>query len=654
MRIVSFFSYLVLGLVAILLVSCIPSVFSAGFFGYWHNVFHLVEQVMDPSQWVYTTPFNRTYSITSFFGDAISYSMTILILALVTGFGGGLLFAVLSFLLPKRVVEPLKRLGNIAESIPDVLIAFGIQLLVVFLYKQFGFLLLQFSSVGSDEIYILPILIIAILPFFSFYRIVLSMLEEEQQKDYVVLAKSKGLSKSYILFVHMLRNILPTAFLHTKVITWATMSTIPAIEYIMNLYGITSILKDLLLRDGSNAIEIFFILVFFFIPFYIIYGVADRVLVRERTVKQEPPVWRKVPLVGKRKKGSVLSFKRNIKHSPVYRNWKFVTGSALILLLFLASCLYTVWADPSIQVTEYQYEDGRAVDKAPFPPNDDYWLGTDRSGRHLDDVLITGAKFTIGFAILLAALRIGGGFLLAIPYVLLVPMKVRKILDKFTDTLHYIPQSLLALFLLTPIIGASVYYDLTITEKIFWQILILLLLVLPLTTSLLSKEIDHALSTAFVTSGTILGGSKLHLIRKHVWPQIRMRCFILFGQQTAQVLVLFIHLGIFGVYFGGTVVKGDLVYPATAEWSSQIPFLRYMLMQPDGYYSAVVIAAFLFLIFCVQLIVAGLKEVEHSRLGIKGTKDRRVQTAVSDKQAAAGLTASPDAFRFHDKTIELK
>ncbi len=267
MRIVSFFSYLVLGLVAILLVSCIPSVFSAGFFGYWHNVFHLVEQVMDPSQWVYTTPFNRTYSITSFFGDAISYSMTILILALVTGFGGGLLFAVLSFLLPKRVVEPLKRLGNIAESIPDVLIAFGIQLLVVFLYKQFGFLLLQFSSVGSDEIYILPILIIAILPFFSFYRIVLSMLEEEQQKDYVVLAKSKGLSKSYILFVHMLRNILPTAFLHTKVITWATMSTIPAIEYIMNLYGITSILRRLTVKGRIKCHrDILYISVFLY-PF---------------------------------------------------------------------------------------------------------------------------------------------------------------------------------------------------------------------------------------------------------------------------------------------------------------------------------------------------------------------------------------------------
>ncbi|WP_175073427.1 ABC transporter permease subunit [Terribacillus sp. AE2B 122] len=654
MRIVSFFGYLGLGLVAILLVSCIPSVFSAGFFGYWQNVIHLVEQVMDPTQWVYTTPFNRTYSITYFFGDAISYSMTILVLALVTGFGGGMLFAVFSFLLPKKVVEPMKRLGNIAESIPDVLIAFGIQLLVVFLYKQFGFLLLQFSSVGNDEIYILPILIIAILPFFSFYRIVLSMLEEERSKDYVVLAQSKGLSKSYILFVHMLRNILPTAFLHTKVITWATMSTIPAIEYIMNLYGITSILKDLLLMNAPNAIEIFFILVFFFIPFYIIYGVADRVLVRKSVVKQEQPVWRKVPLIGKRQKGSTLFLKGNIKYSPVYRNWKFMTGSALILLLFLSSCLYTVWANPSIQVSEYRYEDGKMVDRAPFPPDDDYWLGTDRSGKHLDDVLITGAKFTIGFAILLAAFRIGGGLLLAIPYVLLVPMKVRESLDKFTDILHYIPQSLLALFLLNPIIGPSVYYDLNIMEKIFWQMLILLLLVLPLTTSLLSKEIDQALSTAFVTSGTVLGGSKLHLIRKHVWPQIRMRCFILFGQQTAQVLVLFIHLGIFAVYFGGTVVKGDLVYPATTEWSSQIPFLRYMLMQPEGYYSAVVIAAFLFLIFCVQMIVEGLKEVEHSRLGIKGTKHSRLKVKESDKQAAAGLTASSGAFRFHDKTIELK
>jgi peptide/nickel transport system permease protein len=654
MRIVSFVSYFLLGLIAILLVSCIPTILAGGFFGYWQNVFHLVEQLFDTSQWVHTTMYDRTYSLIYFFGDPLTYSMTILVLALVTGLGGGLLFAVLSFLLPKAVVKPFNRLGNIIESIPDVLIAFGIQLLVVFIYKQFGFLLLQFSAVGNEEIFVLPILIIAILPFFSFYRIVLSMLEEEQQKDYVVLAQSKGLSKGYILFVHMLRNILPAAFLHTKVITWATMSTLPAIEYIMNLYGITNILQDLLMSKEPRSIEVFFILVSFFIPFYIIYGIADRVLVKGSTVKKEPPVWKKVSLVGNQKKGSINPFQKRSNKSSIYRNWKFVTGSALIVILFLVSCLYTVWADPSIQVSEYRYEDGKMVDRAPFPPDDDYWLGTDRSGKHLDDVLITGAKFTIGFAILLAAFRIGGGLLLAIPYVLLVPMKVRESLDKFTDILHYIPQSLLALFLLNPIIGPSVYYDLNIMEKIFWQMLILLLLVLPLTTSLLSKEIDQALSTAFVTSGTVLGGSKLHLIRKHVWPQIRMRCFILFGQQTAQVLVLFIHLGIFAVYFGGTVVKGDLVYPATTEWSSQIPFLRYMLMQPEGYYSAVVIAAFLFLIFCVQMIVEGLKEVEHSRLGIKGTKHSRLKVKESDKQAAAGLTASSGAFRFHDKTIELK
>lgn len=648
MRIISFFGYFIVGLVGIMLISCIPSLYFGGLENYFHTFLSLTDQVIHPSTWVYETRFGKSYALTDFLGSALTYSMTILFGALIVGFIGGLIFAVVSFLLPEKVIKPFKRISYVVESIPDVMLAFGIQLFVVFVYKQFGFLLFQFSAVGDDEIYVLPILIIAILPFVAFYRLVLSMLEEEQQKDYVIMAKSKGLSKSYIIFLHVLPNILPTAFLHTKVITWATLSTLPAIEYIMNLYGVTSVLKEMM--EFPDYIIIFFIIAAFFIPFYIIYGIAGRVI-NVKQEAQEAPVWKTAPFFGSKKR-SYLAQDKGRKY-PVYKNWKFMTGSLLIMLLFIISCLFTVLADPAIEVSQYQYdENGTLSDKAPFPPSDEHRFGTDRMGRHLDDVLLTGAKYTIGFALLLAALRIVGGLLLAIPYVLMLPARLRGWLDQLADGLHYVPQSMLAFFLLTPIIGTS--SQLSVPEIIFWQLVILFLLVLPLMTMLMGKEISQALTNAYVTSGVVLGGSKLHLIRKHVWPQLRIRCFIMFGQQTLQVLILFIHLGVFTLYFGGTIIDGPYLNPALTEWSSQIPFLRYMLMSQQGYYSAVVIAAFLFLIFCVQLIVAGLKEVEHSRLGIKETKDRRVQTAVSDKQAAAGLTPSPDAFRFCDKTIELK
>ncbi|PAF40500.1 hypothetical protein CHH69_02570 [Terribacillus saccharophilus] len=652
MRTVSFVGYLFVGLVGLVLISCVPSIFMPDSSGYFSAVAVLAEQILDPSRWVYDQGYGRIYPLFDYLAPAMSYSMTILIGALLTGFIGGLLFAVVSCLLPNKVVFPFKRLGYLLESIPDVILAFGIQLFVVFFYKQFGFLLFRFSSVGQEEIYVLPILILAILPFVTFYRIVLSMLEEEQQKDYVLLAKSKGMGREAILFRHVLPNILPSAFLHTKVITWATLSALPAIEYLMNLYGITSILKELLLQPGQSII-FFFILAAFFVPFYLIYSTAEMIF-GEKSRVSSAPAWKAAPLFGSRDKGRHIIFDRASNNQKIYRNQKFMLGFTLIALLFIGSCIYTLAANPIINVDQYQYDDaGNMIQKAPFGPGEDYWLGTDRLGRHLDDVLLAGAKYTIGFALLVTALRIVGGFLLAIPYVLLMPARIRKFLDKLVDGLHYVPQSLLAIMLLTPII--SPVSLLSFPEKIIGQIVILFLLVLPLTTILLGKEIHHSLSSAYVTSGVVLGASRSQILRKHVWPQIKIRCYILFGQQTLQVIVLFIHLGVFQLYFGGTVPgeEGFSGAPATSEWSSQISFLRYMLMTEQGFYTISILLAYLLLIGCIQLMVDGLKEVELRRLGVNlSKKEKKSNTFLTE--AAASTVISADAFRFHDKTIELK
>lgn len=648
MRAVSFVGYLFLGLAGLILISCIPSLFTPDSSGYFSSVAALTGQILDPAQWVYDQGYGRVYPLIDYLAPALSYSMTILIGALLTGFIGGLLFAVASCLLPTKVVFPFKRLSYFFESIPDVILAFGIQLFIVFFYKQFGFLLFRFSSVGQEEIYVLPILILAILPFVAFYRIVLSMLEEEQQKDYVLLAKSKGIGRGAILFRHVLPNILPSAFLHTKVITWATLSALPAIEYLMNLYGITSILKEMLLQP-AQGIVFYFILAAFFVPFYFIYSIAEMIF-GKKSGNSLVPAWKAAPLFGSRNNGSSILFARTSHNQPIYRNKKFMTGFILIALLFIGSCVYTLAADPVIEADQYQYDDaGNMVQKAPFGPGEDHLLGTDRLGRHLDDLLLAGAKYTIGFALLVAALRIGGGFLLAIPYVLLMPARIRKFLDQFADGLHYVPQSLLAIMLLTPILAPDSL--LSFPEKIIWQIVILFLLVLPLTTILLGKEIHQSLSSSYVTSGVVLGASRLQLLRKHVWPQIKIRCYILFGQQTLQVIVLFIHLGVFQLYFGGTVPgeEGFSGSPATSEWSSQISFLRYMLMTGQGFYTISILLAYLLLIGCIQLMVDGLKEVELRRLGVNlPNKDKKSEIYT---EAAAGLTAPTNAFRFHDKQL---
>ena len=89
------------------------------------------------------------------------------------------------------------------------------------------------------------------------------------------------------------------------------------------------------------------------------------------------------------------------------------------------------------------------------------------------------------------------------------------------------------------------------------EMFILTILVVPLTTVLLGKEIKRVLDYEFIASARVLGGSKFHLFWRHIFPHIGPRLTILLGTQFIQVLLIFIHLGIFKFFFGGTKLSYD-------------------------------------------------------------------------------------------------
>ncbi|WP_102026387.1 ABC transporter permease subunit [Salirhabdus sp. Marseille-P4669] len=641
MKLVNVIFFYLLGVLGILSISIAPQAFATnGIFdvlSYFKALGAFIIEFFNPNAWVYihgNPP--KEFPLLDVVWEPFVYSMQILLSALLLGFALAFVFAFLSSFLPKFLFRFVKRILNILESIPDLFIAMLLQLLTLYILETTGVKLFNVATYSDEKAYLGPILTLSILPMVSLFKILLLMIEEEFLKDYVVLAKSKGIKKFRILWRHIIKNITPNTFYHSKVILWGALSSQFIIERVFNVRG----LADLIISD-FRPMTIAISLLFIFTPFFIFYQVVDWFLKEDITVSK--------PITNKVKRQSTIPLRMRIKNRlkdltlprirlwnpfrSIYRgceiffehmkNWKFALGFLFFVVFIAYSLFYSISTDERIdQVLLHYGDDGTTLLSAPpHPPGDPFLLGSDRLGFSMWDQIVVGAKYTLVFALVIALLRIFVGFLFGTFYAFYLKPASQKWLEKFVDSIHFLPLSVIAYLLLVPILTPSMEgFSYSLTERIGLEILILTFVVVPLTSILIGNEMKQTLNQEFIAGARILGGSKFHILKKHVLPHIGARLTILLGQQFIQVLLIFIHLGVFQLFFGGTFLGFDPFQPdpprsISYEWSGIIGNAKNDLR---GHYWIVlwVLLAFVFAIFAMQLIIQGVKEIQQEKVGV--------------------------------------
>jgi peptide/nickel transport system permease protein len=193
--------------------------------------------------------------------------------------------------------------------------------------------------------------------------------------------------------------------------------------------------------------------------------------------------------------------------------------------------------------------------------------------------------------------------------------------------------------------GFGYEFTYTFTQRILLEMFILTILVVPLTSVLLGKEIKRVLDYEFIASARVLGGSRFHLFWRHIFPHIGPRLTILLGTQFIQVLLIFIHLGIFKFFFGGTKLDFDPMgadppMSITNEWSGLIGELGRTTIASGRYWYLWILAAFMLTIFAMQLIIQGVKEVQQVKVGVlyKLPKARRVKAKQASEAPVYQIT----------------
>ncbi|WP_088292483.1 ABC transporter permease subunit [Bacillus mycoides] len=167
-----------------------------------------------------------------------------------------------------RIQHRIKSFLIFLESIPDILLILGSQILAIWFFKQTGFLPFQIASIGGESIRGLPIFCLSIPTTILFVKMLVLRFENELEKDYVLFAKAKGLNRFHILNRHVLRNALLSTLFFAKTNIFFMLSNLYIIEWIFNTGGIFMFLKS---YEGIR-VEVFIVSVLLiYIPIFILF-----------------------------------------------------------------------------------------------------------------------------------------------------------------------------------------------------------------------------------------------------------------------------------------------------------------------------------------------------------------------------------------------
>ncbi|MGM0854492.1 MAG: ABC transporter permease subunit [Bacillota bacterium] len=248
---------------------------------YWQSIKEIVFALFHPGDLTYVIiGGQKERDLFPYLWEPITYSLLVLFSAFLLASFLSILLTILTMLFSQK--NRIKFLFYLFESVPDVLVILSAQLLVLSLYKQTGILFFEIASVDMQRAFLLPVLVLAILPTVQLFRVSILSFETEERKDYVTLARAIGLGKLVILTFHILRNAVISVFFQSKKTIWFMLSNLFVMELLFNIAGITRFLKSTL-QPKMFTIAVLSI----FIPLFAFYTVGEIVLSKKANKGEE-------------------------------------------------------------------------------------------------------------------------------------------------------------------------------------------------------------------------------------------------------------------------------------------------------------------------------------------------------------------------------
>jgi len=243
---------------------------------------------------------------------------------------------------------------------------------------------------------------------------------------------------------------------------------------------------------------------------------------------------------------------------------RFQYGLAWVLLVVLVAITvfgsylmpYTISSDDKV-VLEHRMVDGKdQIVSPPFAPSQENWLGTDHRGYDMLSLLLNGAKYTLGFGLLITVAR----FVFAIVVGLYsgVTGRFRNVLQVLQTITTSVPPLLLlfpALYMFDASFGLSMGLKPDDPRITMFQIILFIMAVVvglfPLSNQL-AERAHFFNQKEFITVSRSLGASTGRIMFRHILPHLRPELLYGFVTELVQVLFLIGQLAVLSIFVGGS------------------------------------------------------------------------------------------------------
>ncbi|MGD6964385.1 hypothetical protein ACQCVB_19460 [Fictibacillus phosphorivorans] len=293
----------------------------------------------------------------------------------------------------------------------------------------------------------------------------------------------------------------------------------------------------------------------------------------------------------------------------------FILSTSFIVLVFLSSVIYYFTTGDVIPEVNLKFENNQVINP-PYSPIEHFPLGTNNKSNDIFYIILSGAKYTIGLAILIATLRLVTCLVLgaiAGTYFYKGLIYIKGLIDGW----HYFPTTLAVYLILHWILIQDALIDgkftLTFTERIIIQVFVMVCIGIPPLFYLLAREFSYIRELNFIEGVKVLGGNKTYILFKHAPKFIIPKLRVIFIQEIIHVLLLLVHLGVMGMLLGGSVLTKDLFenevfVTLTNEWSGLIGLWSRYIFTTYAWMPFIPIIFLTITILCLQYMVNYLKD----------------------------------------------
>jgi len=256
------------------------------------------------------------------------------------------------------------------------------------------------------------------------------------------------------------------------------------------------------------------------------------------------------------------------------KNFPLVIGiGGCSFFIFLAMVgPYLPGIDPKLTTRSY-YPDFFSY--PPFPPSEDFLLGTDREGRDVLSYLVIGTRHTLA-TVLGISLSV---FILGM--VLAVSAAHSKSINLVLQAGNY-------LFSRVPVIFMVMFFSLLpifvfSAHRILWMIGLIILFEVGKIAEVMKKSILQVQASTYYEAATVLGTGIKGLFTRYYWPLCSPQWLSYFFTHLGSMLFLIGQLGVFGIFLSQSLSQMEngayMITNTAVEWPL---YISNVLVDIDG------------------------------------------------------------------------